>query len=72
MTILTGVGRADVGGVLAGGVHAIVAACAISGNAGVIKNCTVPCVGSMAIFTSIATGDVISRFTFSSGSIVAR
>ena len=37
VAIFTGVSGADVGGVLAGGVHAIVTACAIASNAGVIK-----------------------------------
>ena len=37
MAILTGVSGANVGGVLAGGVHTIVTACAIASNAGVIK-----------------------------------
>ena len=72
MTIFTGISRANVGGVLAGGVDAIVARGAVSGHAGVIELSVIPRVGVVAVITGIAAGDVISRFAFSGGAVVAR
>ena len=72
MAILTGVGRADVGAVLAGGVDAIVAGRAVARDAGVLELSVIPRVGVVAVITGIAAGDVISRFAFSGGAVVAR
>ena len=72
MAILTGVGRADVGAVLAGGVDAIVAGRAVARDAGVLELSVIPRVGVVAIITSVTTGDVISRLALGRGAVVAR
>ena len=61
----------DMGGVLAGGFGAVVAAGAIAGDVGVVEDRAAPVVGGMAVVTRVAAGDMIGRFTDRSGAVVA-
>ena len=72
MAILTGVGGADMGGVLACGVYTVVARRAVTRDAGVIELSVIPRVGIVAVITGIGAGDVIGRFALSGGAVVAR
>ena len=72
MTILAHIGGVDVGGVFAGGVHAIVARRTVAGYRTVIKLSVVPRVSVVAVLTRIATGDVVCGLTFGDGAVVAR
>jgi hypothetical protein len=72
MTILAHIGGVDVGGVFAGGVHAIVTRRTVAGYRTVIKLSVVPRVGVVAVLTSIATCDVVCRLTLGDCTVVTR
>ena len=72
MTIFTGISRAYVSGVLAGGVYAIVARRAVTCDAGVIELSIIPRVGVVAVIAGVGAGNVICGFAFCGGSVMAR
>ena len=72
VAILTGVGGADMGGVLAGGVYPIVARRTVAGDATVIELSISPRIDVMAILAVVSTSYMVSCFAFGYGSIVAR
>ena len=71
MAILAGVCRGNVGGVLACGRGAIVAACAIPGHGTVIEYCGGPGVGAVAVVAGIAAGNVIPGFAIRDTAVMA-
>ena len=56
MAGLTGISRIDVGDVLAGCLHAVVAGGAVSGDATVVEARRDPCAGSMTVVAGLTTG----------------
>ena len=71
MAILAGVCRGNVGGVLACGRGAIVAAGTIPGHGTVIEESGRPGVGAVAVVAGIAAGYMVCRFPPGRGSIMA-
>ena len=71
VAILTSVGGVDVGRVLAGGIHPVVARRTVASHAGVIELGVIPRVGVVAVIAGIGAGDVIRGFAFSGGAVVA-
>ena len=72
VAVLTNVGGINVSRMLAGGIGAVMAADAVSGDVGVIEVGRYPGVGRMAIITVVATGDVRRILALGRVAIVAR
>ena len=49
----------DMGGVLAGGFGAVVAADAVAGDVAVVEHCAAPAAGVMAVVAAVVTGDMV-------------
>ena len=70
MTILTGIGGRDVGGILTGRRGSVVTARTVRGDAGVIEARGCPGVGAMTKVTGVVTGDMRSMLTGGCSAVV--
>jgi phosphohistidine swiveling domain-containing protein len=69
MTILTGIGRGNMGDGFTRRYRAIMATNTITGDTAVVK-LSIPSIGAVTVFTNIIAGNMIRRFTLSYGAVM--
>ena len=72
MAVLTGISRIDVGDMLAGGVHAVVAGGAVAGDATMVEARRDPGDGGVAVVAGLAAGHMCRRLADGGCAIVTR